>query len=81
LGIAVDPSAWGHGHGRMLMNFLHDAARERGATQVRLKVDPQNHRAVKLYRSLGYMFPEKEDQQLIGFLALAPAGSPEDDCN
>jgi ribosomal-protein-alanine N-acetyltransferase len=76
LGIVIDPSARGRGYGRTLMNFLHDAARQRGATRIRLKVYLQNQTALQLYRSLGYVFQEEEDGQLIGSLALAPAVGP-----
>jgi ribosomal-protein-alanine N-acetyltransferase len=81
LGIAIDPSVESRGYGHMMMNFLHAAAGERGATRVRLKVDPQNHRAIELYRSLGYTFQEQHDRQLLGSLALASAGSLSEDLN
>src|SRR6266567_2947687 len=42
LGIAVHPDARGSGLGRMLMSFLHAAARQRGAEHVRLTVYPGN---------------------------------------
>jgi [ribosomal protein S18]-alanine N-acetyltransferase len=78
LGIVIDPSVQGRGYGRMLMNFLHDSAKRRGATRVRLNVYPQNHGAVDLYRSLGYVFEEEKDGQLIGFLALPPRSPREE---
>lgn len=70
LGIALDPSVRGRGYGRELMSFLHDIAKKRGATKVRLKVDSQNHAAIELYRSLGYVFEPEHGQELIGFLSL-----------
>ncbi|HJT46197.1 MAG TPA: GNAT family N-acetyltransferase [Chthoniobacterales bacterium] len=70
LGIALDPSARGQGNSRILMKFLHDAAKERGAAKVRLKVDSKNRPAIELYRSLGYVFQSQQDQELIGFLDL-----------
>jgi len=70
LGIALDPSVRGRGYSRLLMNFLHDAARTRSATRVRLKVDSQNRPAIKLYRSLGYVFKPQTREELIGFLDL-----------
>jgi len=78
LGIALDPSIRGRGYGLILMNFLHDAAKKRGATRIRLKVDSRNHRAIELYRSLGYVLEEQADRQLIGFLTLASADSRKD---
>ncbi len=74
LGIALDPSMTGRGYGKLLMNFLHDIARKRGAAKVRLKVDPGNQPAINLYRSLGYKLEEQSDGQLIGFLDLPPDG-------
>ena len=71
LGIAVDPRAQGKGYGRLMMTFLHSAARVRGARQIRLKVYPDNTRAVALYRSLGYKFESGEASQLIGIADLA----------
>jgi ribosomal protein S18 acetylase RimI-like enzyme len=70
LGIALDPSVRGQGYSRILMNFLHDTARKRGADKVRLKVDPKNRAATELYRSLGYIFEAPSGQHLIGFLDL-----------
>jgi ribosomal protein S18 acetylase RimI-like enzyme len=73
LGIVVDPSVQGRGYGRLLMEFLHANARLRGANRVRLKVYPDNVRAVALYRSLGYLFQGPEQGQLIGILLLNPS--------
>lgn len=74
LGIALDSSFRGHGYGRLLMDFLQDAAKKRGATKVRLKVDSKNRPAIELYRSLGYIFEPDGDQELIGFLDLKRSG-------
>ena len=68
LGIALDPATRGRGYSRVLMNFLHNVAKERGADRVRLKVDPRNRVAIELYRSLGYVLEPQPDGQLIGFL-------------
>src|SRR5690242_21202213 len=70
LGIAIDPEVRGRGHSRVLMNFLRDVAKQRGAERIRLKVDPQNQSAAELYRSLGYVLEPQPDGQLIGFLEL-----------
>ena len=75
LGIVLDPAVTGRGYGRMLMNFLHDTARKRGAVKVRLKVDPRNRAAIELYRSLGYVLEQQADRQLIGLLDLASTSS------
>lgn len=70
LGIALDPSTRGRGYSRVLMKFLHKVAKERGAERVRLKVDPRNHAAIELYRSLSYVLQSQPDGQSIGFLEL-----------
>ena len=70
LGIALDPSIRDRGYSRLLMNFLHETAKTRGATRVRLKVDSQNRPAIELYRSLGYIFEPQSSAELIGFLDL-----------
>jgi glycosyltransferase involved in cell wall biosynthesis len=71
LGIAIDPTSRGRGHGRRLMNFLHEIARQRGADKIRLKVYPDNEHAVKMYHSLGYQLePALDKGQLVCFLDL-----------
>jgi ribosomal protein S18 acetylase RimI-like enzyme len=72
LGIAIRPDAQRQGLARLLMNFLHAAARRRGAKAVRLRVFPSNGAAVSLYRSLGYdLVPEKGGPYLVGLLQLS----------
>lgn len=71
LGIAVHPDSRGTGIGKMLMGFLHDEARRRGASHVRLKVYPDNHAARRLYEQLGYEFDRgEEDGQLVALIRL-----------
>ena len=70
LGIGLDPSVRGRGYSRTLMNFLHETAKKRGATKIRLKVDSNNLPAIELYRSLGYVFEPEANQNLIAFLDL-----------
>jgi ribosomal-protein-alanine N-acetyltransferase len=70
VGIAVDPMTHGRGYGRLIMEFLHVAARDRGAKRIRLKVYPNNARAIEIYRSLGYKFQGEEEGQLLGFVQL-----------
>jgi [ribosomal protein S18]-alanine N-acetyltransferase len=74
LGIAIHPSYRGEGHGRMLMGFLHSAARARGAEQVRLRVHASNSGAIALYQKLGYRFDTSADSQglLVAHLRLKP---------
>jgi len=70
LGIVIHPSVRGMGLGKLLMHFLHAAARRKGASKVRLKVYPDNTTAVTLYKGLGYTFQAKEAGQLVGFIDL-----------
>jgi [ribosomal protein S18]-alanine N-acetyltransferase len=70
LGIVVHPDWQRRGIGRRMMEYLHEIARGRGATQVRLKVYPDNHAAIRLYEALGYDFAGTERGQLVGVLSL-----------
>jgi len=72
LGIALHPKARATGLARALMTFLHAAAKVRGATKVRLKVYPDNTKALELYRSLGYRWIGEQGGQLVGILELEP---------
>jgi ribosomal protein S18 acetylase RimI-like enzyme len=69
LGLAVHPAERGRGLGRELMERLHQEARARGATRVRLTVYADNEPARRLYEDLGYELEERGDD-LVGFLAL-----------
>ncbi|HEX6488832.1 MAG TPA: GNAT family N-acetyltransferase [Candidatus Dormibacteraeota bacterium] len=70
LGIAIHPSGRGRGLGRLLMEFLHSAARERGARRIRLRVHPDNVAARRLYDALGYAFEGSERGEDVGWLDL-----------
>jgi ribosomal-protein-alanine N-acetyltransferase len=70
LGIAIAAEARGQGLARPFMAFLHAAAKQRGATQVRLTVYADNVRAVELYRRMGYRFEPKNERELVGLFAL-----------
>lgn len=70
LGIIIHPKARGQGLGKIFMRFLHMAGRRKGARRVRLKVYPDNQRAVALYEACGYVFRAEEAGQLVGFLDL-----------
>ena len=52
--VEVEEQHRGRGLGRALMEALHDAARELGATSIALNVFGQNTTAIRLYDSLGY---------------------------
>lgn len=70
LGLAIHPKVRGTGLGRLLMEFLSAAAKQRGATKIMLRVNVGNARAQKLYKSLGYEFEEEENGYFIGLLDL-----------
>jgi len=70
LGIAVHPEHRHRGIGRLIMEALHQAARARGAAQVRLRVRSDNEVAINLYRSLGYELAGHERGQLVLLLDL-----------
>ena len=70
LGIAIHPGARGAGLGRLLMQFLHVAAKRRNVSKVRLKVYPDNQGALSLYRQLGYRFETEEAGQLVGWVDI-----------
>ncbi|MBS4218644.1 GNAT family N-acetyltransferase [Bacillus sp. FJAT-49711] len=54
LGIAVSPEARGMGIGSLLMNALIEQAKNDGFKGLSLSVDPNNDRAVHLYKKLGF---------------------------
>jgi ribosomal-protein-alanine N-acetyltransferase len=70
LGIAVHPRARGMKIGSAMMHFLHNAARQRGAKRVRLKVYKENVVAYRMYEKLGYRFEEQQGRQLVGFIEI-----------
>ena len=70
LGIAIHPNFRNQGLSIKFMRFLHNQARAKGATQVRLKVYSNNAEARHLYESLGYSFVAEENGQFIGYYEL-----------
>ena len=53
------------------MQLLHATAKRRGAKKIRLKVYPDNVRAVRLYQSCGYRFDDAtQNEQLVGFFEV-----------
>lgn len=65
LGIAIHPSARGIGLGTLMMNTLHRHAWAAGAQSIRLRVHPENARAIGLYMRLGYACTGEERGQLV----------------
>jgi len=70
LGIVIHPNFRNQGLGREFIDFLHNQARAKGATKVRLKVYPINTEARHLYESAGYSFTNEENGQFIGYYDL-----------
>lgn len=52
--LATNPESWGSGHGRLLMDFAEDFARNNGYVSVRLDTFSQNVRNQRFYESRGY---------------------------
>ncbi len=71
LGIVIHPKHQGKGLGKLLMSFLHAAAKQYGANNIILKVYPENTSALKLYEFLGYSFERIDGQrQLSGRICI-----------
>jgi ribosomal protein S18 acetylase RimI-like enzyme len=64
-GVAVRSSARGHGYGRVMMGHLQSQARVHGATEVRLRVHPDNLVARRLYERLGYVYRGEDRGELV----------------
>ena len=56
LGITVDKNYRGEGYGKRMMEYLHQLAREHGATEVRLTIEKENVVARNFYKGMGYKF-------------------------
>ena len=70
LGLFIHPNHRKCGLGNLLINFLHSAARHRGASKVRLTVNQENRAAMELYKKVGYSFSEEYEGRKVGFLNL-----------
>lgn len=55
--VAVAADHRGHGHGRALMERLHEIATERNINRVWLTSEPNNSAALRLWMQLGYSNP------------------------
>lgn len=73
LGLAVTPVARRTGVAEWLLSALHDEARRRGATAVRLTVDVANLAAQRLYAKAGYRLVPYGAGRLVGMLSLVGA--------
>lgn len=77
LGIAVHRDRYGQGHGRAMMAELHRLAMEHGAPSVRLRVHPENVRAIRLYLSMGYEDMGEERGERLMVRDPSPSGPPQ----
>jgi len=65
LHIDLIPRAQGHGYGPQLLQHLLDHLAQAGSHGVHLGVAADNHRAQKVYRSLGFSDWRRNDSELI----------------
>lgn len=67
--VIVDPELRGRGLGRQLMVAVMEQARGLGVTTLTLNVVAENHRAIGLYRSLGFedsgVHPDRDDMRVM----------------
>lgn len=73
--LMVDPACWGHGVGRALTGDMIDWAQNAGYRGLQFNaVVENNHRAVRLYRSLGFEIlgtvPEGFRHPIDGYVGL-----------
>ena len=61
--LIVDPARRGSGLGRLLAEFLLEAAREFNCTRISLNVDPLNIAALSLYLDLGFVEAERPSDE------------------
>lgn len=70
-GVCVHPDWQGIGLGRLLIQAAITVACLRQSPAIRLKVYPDNDRAIALYSQFGFKFqPDLESDQRVGLLAL-----------
>lgn len=70
MGIAIRADYRGDELGGLLMSFLHHAARQKGAGQVRVKVYPENVASKRMVEKMGYQFTSQSEGQLVGYITL-----------
>ena len=73
LGIVVNGAHRGLGFGRVMMDHLHAEARARGAKSIMLKVYKNNTAATQLYRRMGYVLSDLNEQEWRGIFDLQGA--------
>lgn len=65
LAISLLPEYRGRGIGKLLLSGLLDRLRSMGHDRVTLSVQKENHRACKLYQSLGFFPVHENDEEFI----------------
>jgi len=70
LGVAIRADYRGYGLSYLLIDFLHHAARHKGASQVRVKVYPSNLASKRMCEKMGYQFSSQSQGQLVGYTTL-----------
>ena len=66
LGIIIDKDYRGNGFSKIMMKFLEDETLKYGSNMIRLTVFKKNKKAISLYKNLGYIFQEYDDNSLLG---------------
>lgn len=71
IGLIIDEKYQGNGYGRLLLLFLHAAAKMKKIKRLRLHVHPENKKAINLYEKTGYKFTGiRENGEKIGICIL-----------
>lgn len=70
LGIMTDGNYQGKGISKLMMDHLHETAKQRNCERIRLTVYKENLKAVSLYKKLGYQFFDKNEKELVGIKIL-----------
>jgi ribosomal protein S18 acetylase RimI-like enzyme len=70
-GVCNHPDLRNVGLGHALLAHAIHESREAGAPQLRLTVFKNNDRAVHVYRKFGFLFHDKNEQELVGLLDIA----------
>lgn len=74
-GACVHPERRNIGLGKQLLAHSIEQSRAAGAPQLRLTVFKANERAIAVYRRFGFVFTEKNADELIGLLDLNESAS------
>jgi RimJ/RimL family protein N-acetyltransferase len=70
LGIMISKKFRGKGLSYVMMEYLHNLTKEKGYNQIRLRVYKENYKAISLYKKLGYVLTDFDEDKFIGFKTL-----------